>query len=107
MAGATTDSRYALIQAYRLTTTGETFWSTRLPVSLDRASDDRWVRPLAGERLDQLAYRVWGGALGPRATRLWWLIADLNDIVNPFAALDPARSYRVLSADRLALEVLG
>lgn len=102
------DSRYAKVTEVHDVDTGEVYLWTRQPIDLPPAPTDTYVRPRDGERLDQLAYRVWGATFGERATRLWWVIADLNlSARNPLLPLDPTQLLRVPSAERLALEVLS
>jgi hypothetical protein len=87
---------------------GEEWLGARVPVDLPVAEDDLYVRPRPGERPDHLAARVpgWREAFGDDASLLWWLILDLNGVVNPFAALDPKVALRCPTADRVA-DALG
>ena len=84
-----------------------TMWvGTRQPVVLPVADDDHYLRPLPGERPDQLAARVpgWSAAFGDDAAGLWWIIADQpdNQILNPLTDFVPDRPLRGPSADRVA-----
>lgn len=98
------DSRYEPTPLYQ--EGREVYLGTRQPVRLDPADDDRFVAIGPGERIDAFAYRVWGNELGEAAARLWWVLCDVNGIVNPFA-VRPGTVFRVPSADRVALDVLG
>lgn len=101
------DSRYATTGGFVDVDTGETWLASRQPLNLPVASDDTYVKPRAGERYEAMAYRVWNGSFGERSTRLWWVICDVNNIVNPLAPPDPSKALRIPSAERLVLEVLS
>lgn len=100
------NSRYATTAVYQDATTHETWLGTRVPVALTPGDDDDYVTPNAGERPDQFASRVWGNQIGPdSAARLWWVICDLNNIVNPFAF--PMTELWVPQVSRVLLEILS
>jgi hypothetical protein len=97
------DSRYEPTPLYQ--DGREVYLGTRQPVTLDPADDDSYVAIGLNERIDAFAYRVWGNELGEAAAGLWWVLCDLNGVVNPFA-VKPGTVFRVPTAERVALEVL-
>jgi hypothetical protein len=98
------DSRYEPTPLYQ--DGRDVFLGTRQPISLAPSDDDRFVAIGLNERIDGFAYRVWGTALGEAASRLWWVLCDVNDLVSPFA-IPAGTVLRVPSPERIALEVLG
>ena len=98
-------SRYRKAIVYYVVETGEWFVGTRQPVNLPPADDDTFLYVRQGETLCDLAYRKWGANFGDAATDLFWVLADVNGIVNPLLALEPGRRLRAPSSDRLLLEV--
>lgn len=97
------DSRYEPPAVYQ--DGREIYIGTRQLVRLDVDEDDRYVRIGTGERIDAFAFRMWGSEFGDAASKLWWVIADINDIVNPFT-IKAGMLLRVPTTDRVALEVL-
>jgi hypothetical protein len=97
------DSRYEPTPLYQ--DGREVYLGTRQPVRLNPADDDSFVTIGMNERVDALAYRVWGTQLGAAAAKLWWVLCDINDIINPFA-IPIGTVFRVPTAERVALEVL-
>jgi len=55
----------------------------RRKLNLVGSEGDIYHTYVAGERLDQLAWRYYGGQID-NASKLWWVIADANNIFNPF-----------------------
>lgn len=70
-----------------------------LPSLLPR-SDDQFVTVRIGDNLHLMAFRTFGDQ------RLWWVIADFNDILDPMAELTPGTLLRVPSTARLWMDVL-
>jgi len=77
----------------------EVWFPWRRPATLAPADDDETHVWVEGDRLGVLAYRAWGDA------RLWWVLCDVNDVVDPFA-IEPGAVLRVPSLARVQLEVL-
>lgn len=46
-------------------------------------ADDQYHPVIQNERLDLIAYSYYGDSV-ERAAELWWVIADANNIFNPF-----------------------
>lgn len=46
-------------------------------------ANDQYHTLIQNERLDLIAYKYYGDAID-RAAELWWVIADANNIMNPF-----------------------
>lgn len=53
------------------------------------------------DNLQKISYRFFGSA------ELWWVVADFNDIFDPFDALVPGSTLRLPSPSRLWMEVLS
>ena len=68
-------------------TTESSLVRNKLVINANKIKDKRTHVVVEGERLDQLAYRYY------RDNRLWWVIADANDVgdtlLNPFSDLVP------------------
>jgi nucleoid-associated protein YgaU len=43
-----------------------------------------------GDTLPYISYKVYG------RTDLWWLIAKINNIINPTVSLEPATTFKIL-----------
>jgi hypothetical protein len=98
------DSRYEPVTVYQ--DGREVFLGTRQPVQMDPADDDTWVTWRQGERPDTFAARVWGSEIGEdAAARMYWVLLDINQIVNPFT-IAAGTGFRVPTFDRVAIEVL-
>jgi hypothetical protein len=91
---------YARRVVYYDAPTGVSFYGPRPPVALPPAADDTVHVWRAGDRLARIATDAWG------APQLWWLICDLNEIVDPFAIAVGAR-LRLPSRARVELEIFG
>ena len=108
MSGVSADSRYATVPVVRVTEAdgiyllGEEFYASREPIDLPVDDTDTWKRPLPGEEWDVFTARVYPG-LGERATMLWWVLCDINDIANPLEPLDTSRLLRCPSPQRIIL----
>ena len=92
------DSRYGtcvLIRDGR----GEALGSRR-PIATPLRHDDRFHTVIAGDRIDLLAWRYLGDA------RLWWIIADYNDLFFPLE-LEPGAVLRVPSMEQVLMGMLG
>lgn len=63
--------------------------------------DDRFATVRMVDNLHLIAFRAFGDE------RLWWVVADFNDILDPMADLVPGTVLRVPSMTRLWLEVLA
>lgn len=99
------NSRYEKVTIY--SDTGVQFLGTRIPVSMVLSDDDTYLTYRDQERVDQFAVRAWAGEIGAdAAARLWWVLLDINDQINPFA-IPAGKSLRVPTAARVALEVLA
>ena len=73
---------------------------TRQVVSVPIRNDDTFYRIPAGQALDHIAYLAWGHP------EWWWILCDLNDILDPFAD-HSGKLIRIISIERVALEVLS
>lgn len=77
--------------------TGEVLLSTRIPVDIYARPDDKYHRVNIHEttRLDILAHQYYKNPL------LWWVIAQANDIYDPFISLEPGTLIRIPSLESL------
>lgn len=80
--------------------TGEVFFGPRAPERLPPAADDVRHTWAEGDRLGLIAHEAWCDA------NLWWLLADLNDVVDP-DDIPVGTILRVASRARVELVVLG
>lgn len=70
-----------------------------LPNSLERG-DDKFITVRIGDNPHLIAYRNFGDE------RLWWVVADFNDILDPMVDLVPGAVLRIPSLTRLWMETL-
>lgn len=87
----TRDSRYSLDEAYT-SSDPERAEHPILGLRTHERVDSvvrREHRVIAGERLDQLAYKYYGDPL------LYWLICDANDAIFPEDLMVPGRVLRI------------
>jgi nucleoid-associated protein YgaU len=76
------------------------YLGTRPPLEIKLQPDDRFHEVIAGERLDQLAYKYLGDP------RLWWVIVEANDIAWPLD-LEPGTVLRIPSLETVEMKVLA
>ena len=57
----------------------------------------QWYTVDGDEFLDDIAAKMYG------TPSLWWLVADLNELVNPFEGLEDGMSIKILRADYVFL----
>lgn len=93
-------SPYAKEPRYWDARTGAVFFGPRAPVTLPPAEDDTLHTWREGDRLGLLAHEAWGDA------KLWWLLCDLNDVVDPWA-IEVGTVLRIPSRARVELVVFG
>ncbi len=95
-------SPYARELRYVDHTVGETFFGPRLPARIDEVPSAPDVRVVVTEstRLGALAHEHYGDAA------LWWVIADVNDVMDPFN-LPVGEELRIPARDRVLMEVLA
>lgn len=53
------------------------------------------------DTLHKIAYRFFGNSA------LWWVVARFNDVLDPFAELEPGTTLRLPNRARLWMEVLA
>lgn len=70
-----------------------------LPNTLLRG-DDLFVTTRMSDNLHLIAYRNFGDE------RLWWVVADFNDIMDPMLDVAPGTVLRLPSMTRLWMDVL-
>lgn len=56
----------------------------RKPIEWRGELTDRYHTLLEGETLDWVAWKYYQTRAGDNAGELWWIIADVNKIANPF-----------------------
>ena len=78
----------------------ESFLGNRPRIDATPRDDDRTHTVVEGDRLDLLAHRYLGDA------RLWWIIADYNDIFWPLE-LEVGSTLRIPSCDHAQMNILG
>ena len=69
--------------------TGNRVMKTTLYPEIRIADGDRFVYPLDGDRLENLAYRYYGDST------LWWIIAQANNIRDGSFGLKPDKQIRI------------
>lgn len=99
MAARRSVSRYRYSTIIRMED-GTEYYADRPAFSTQPRADDRYYDVRAGDTLQSIAYALLGDA------RYWWVVADFNDILDPFAELVPGTTLRLPSYARLWTEVL-
>jgi hypothetical protein len=84
----------------RVTLDGNVYYGGRPPVVNDPRMDDVYYEVGSGESYQSVAHSLLGDF------RLWWVVADFNDVMNPMEELVPGQTLRVPSRGRLWMEVL-
>lgn len=93
-------SPFANAVVYRDPVTGARLHGLRAPLSLAPADDDGVHVWREGDCLEAVAELRLGDAA------LWWILADVNEVVDPFVIVVGTR-LRLPSAAQVALEVLS
>lgn len=91
-------SRYK--KTSRITRNGITYLGLRVSRPYEDRGDDIFYEVRAGDTLSLIAHRYFGEA------SLWWVVADFNDILDPFEDLVQGDVLRLPSQSRLWMEVL-
>ena len=99
MARASIPSRYA--KATIISDSGVTYTGIRPQVATEPRATDIFYTVQSGDTLHHIAARQLGDP------RLWWVVADFNDVLNPFDALIVGATVRLPSQQRLWTEVLA
>lgn len=76
------------------------YYAARATLDATKRSDDRYVDVRLGDTIHSVSHRELGDM------RLWWVVADFNDITDPFADLAVGTTLRVPSITRLWMEIL-
>ena len=78
------------------------FWGTRLPVKLREHESDSFhvVTDADSKRIDLIAWKYY------RDVRLWWVIAEFNNISNPLE-IPAGTTLRIPAYHRIQMKVLG
>ena len=92
-------SRYQFSILCESDTETEIFLGNRPQIDTSPRADDRTHRVIEGDRLDLLAHRLLGDA------RLWWIIADYNDIFWPLD-IEPGTALRIPSHQHVQMNIL-
>lgn len=78
---------------------GEVVAGLQRPPTIKDASDLVYVVPPTGtNRFDLISQLFYG------TPELWWLIAEVNDIVDPLTGVAPGTTIRVPTRERLSKE---
>ena len=78
----------------------DTIYELRDPTEIPDDTTDVMYRAKTGETLRDIAFAVYGEA------RWWWVLADLNRIVNPFDPVRPDKIVRCPARGRIQDYVL-
>ena len=78
------------------------FWGTRLPVKLREHESDSFhvVTDADSKRIDLIAWKYY------RDVRLWWVIAEFNNISNPLE-IPAGTTLRIPTYERIQMKVLA
>jgi nucleoid-associated protein YgaU len=79
----------------------ELYYGLRPRYSTVPKTSDQFYDVQPGDTFASIAGALYGDP------RYWWVLADFNDALDPFAALTPGDTLRAPSRQRLFLEVLG
>lgn len=95
--GRTYDDRYKNCRILRDIESGETLLEYRENVEIPVTSNDKYHRVKSHEvsRLDMLAHKYYKNPL------LWWVIAQANEIYDPFELLAPGTILRIPAIETL------
>ncbi len=93
-------SRYNFAVLY-LDKKNGSFYGTRQPLNLRQHPTDLFfqVTDASCKRLDLIAYQYY------RDVRLWWVIAEVNNIINPFE-VKSGTILRIPTYERVQMEVI-
>ena len=100
MAELAVTSRYNYAVLYADKETGG-FFGTRQPINLKKHSSDLFfqVTDATNKRLDLIAWKYY------KDVNLWWVIAEINNISNPFEVKTGA-VLRIPTYERVQMEVI-
>lgn len=78
------------------------FWGTRQPLKLREHESDTFhvVTDADSKRIDLIAWKYY------RDVRLWWVIAELNNISNPLE-IPAGTTLRIPSYERVQMKVIA
>jgi nucleoid-associated protein YgaU len=97
--------RYEIPSRYRFTAVAQqdhnSYYGLRDSVATDPRFDDRFYVIGPDDTLQSVAHRLLGDV------RLWWVVAEFNDIIDPFEDLVPGERLRLPSPNRLWTEILA
>ena len=101
MANLSETSRYNWSVLYVDNKNGD-FWSTRQPLKLREHESDSFhvVTDADSKRIDLIAWKFY------RDVRLWWVIAEFNNIDNPLEIL-PGTTLRIPAYERIQMKVIA
>lgn len=85
----------------RLSHEGETYLGVRAGGSYPTRPTDIFYDVEPEDTLHKIAYLFY------RDASLWWVVADFNDLLDPFSELRPGDTLRLPSPSRLWMEVLA
>ncbi len=94
-------SRYNWSVLYQDSRNGD-FWGTRQPLKLLEHESDTFhvVTDADSKRIDLIAWKYY------RDVRLWWVIAELNNISNPLE-IPAGTTLRIPSYERVQMKVIA
>ena len=81
---------------------GKQFYESLMPKFIPQAPDDQFIQVSDSEygRLDLISFRLY------QTTRYWWILANANNIVDPFEEILPGKVLRAPSVTQLFSSIL-
>lgn len=73
----------------------------RRSLSIEPATSDLYYTVQPGDTLHSIAYKIY------KDVSLWWVVADFNEVIDPYAGLVAGDTLRVPSRARLFMELLS
>lgn len=79
---------------------GKVYLGFRRSLDTSVRPDDVYYEATLTDTLQTIAYRHLGDV------KLWWIVGEFNEIVNPFEEIEPGTRIRLPSRTRLWMEIL-
>ena len=85
---------------------GNHLYEIRDILTLPASALDREYSVQEGDTLKDIAFKQYRAEFGEHATRLWWILAEFNNIIDPFESLTVGTILKYPSARKINEELL-